>query len=285
MRQSDITAPPGLEQFVLNPLRHTWRSGTAALDSLIYDTTALTPAEHLALGGEPGGAALLVQPAGGGVEWLDNTAALAARRARVAVVAGIGHSALGAAALARAVSDALGEPVAAPVPGQDPWTHAWTGWFRPDAVEAMSETLAEWLTDPALSLDLLIGHGRGTLAIAAALHGLRGSHPARYGAVAPALSIVTFGTVVRLPPGLRAAAQFLGDADALGALASRREEAHVTVPNASHHLNPRLPWHLPVTERLRAALPVLRPAPPQAPRKSYPPPPKLPAVAGSDPLG
>jgi hypothetical protein len=116
----------------------SFRRRNAFLDGVFYDIGKVTHEE--AVGTAPWlaceGAILIVPPSGGGSLQLcttvDEFAAAGGRDIRILAVAGVGSSALGAAAFARNVADAFETTVAAVVSGYglaDLLTEALGGWF------------------------------------------------------------------------------------------------------------------------------------------------------------
>ena len=185
------------------------RTRNIALDRLFYDVEALTDAESagVSIVADREGTILVVPPAGQGpIERYASIQAMAdAGTGTVAalVIAGIGASALGTAALSRNVADAIGKPVAGIVSGYgtaDLMTEALGGWCwfglgtrvrhlvgemaphapngadgsgddtdrqmvaSPDVVHA-----AKLLADPRFPIRMAVGHSKGNLVLAAAL--------------------------------------------------------------------------------------------------------------------
>jgi hypothetical protein len=206
-------------------------------------------------------------------------------------VAGVGSSVLGTAALARSVADCYGIDVAGIVSGyglSDLLAEALGGWFfygQIDRYRHAAEVVAEKLLNPLpqapenwkprvaapfvaagnsdvgtlldillarpKKLRLLVGHSKGNLLISYALHHMveelgRRPHP-----LYDELAVVTLGAVVGLPREFERQHQFLGEYDWFGAFNSELDVAHRRVPRAWHHLNPRVPFCLPVPELLR----------------------------------
>ncbi|MEM7689705.1 MAG: hypothetical protein AAF291_11855 [Pseudomonadota bacterium] len=103
--------------------------------------------------------------------------------------------------------------------------------------------------------DWLVGHSKGNLVISEALYALRATHKERFRDVAASIPIVTFGARIAMPRQVETVIDVMGDLDAFGALNSRPDiGVDVTVPNAWHHTNTRLPFHVPVTTVLEGIL-------------------------------
>ncbi|MEO1047517.1 MAG: hypothetical protein AAFW59_04235, partial [Pseudomonadota bacterium] len=99
--------------------------------------------------------------------------------------------------------------------------------------------------------DWLVGHSKGNLVISEALYALRSQDRERFKQVARDVPIVTFGARIAMPTQVKTVIDVMGDLDSFGALNSRPDIAvDVTVPNAWHHTNTRLPFHVPVTKIL-----------------------------------
>ncbi len=137
------------------PLVRLARAVNQTLDAVFYDLSALSAAEreHLSSYRRPEGSILVVQPQSSAEEIRTLTPAefvqeQSGRRAVTVdaiAVAGVGSSALGTAALARNVADAVGRPVAGVVAGQglaDLMTEALGGWFVLGARNAVRDGLA-----------------------------------------------------------------------------------------------------------------------------------------------
>jgi hypothetical protein len=274
-----------------------FRQRNAALDWLFYDLGVLDPADatRLAPRYAAEGAILRVEPGTAAPVqlWQDFDAWQAAgtpNDGAALVVAGVGSSALGAAAFARNVADAMQAPVLAVVSGYglgDLLTEATGGFFLFGMLNSwrhMFEPIddASRLTLPAFpgsagsvvsavrrSLDvrtvtallaardfpLIAGHSKGNLVIAEAMETLAQASPARAAALADAAAIVTFSAKVFMPPPFRDVVDVMGGLDGFGLMNSRLSIAtDVRVPGAWHHTNTDLPCHLPVTRVLREVL-------------------------------
>ncbi|MEM6827130.1 MAG: hypothetical protein AAF553_04240 [Pseudomonadota bacterium] len=272
-----------------------------ALDAMFYDVDALSADERERLR-HPGKVEGMILEVGPSWEpslrvWkrLSQCEGLAERYAAISV-AGVGSSAVGAAALARNVADALNGRVLAVVSGHgisDIASEAMGGYFLFGGLNAMrhgvnsvDRTLAAmrafnpWLPttgiekmDPGqgfqlakfsedvkaligllggeVETDWLVGHSKGNLVISEALYALRSQDRERFKQVAHNVPIVTFGARIAMPTQVKTVIDVMGDLDSFGALNSRPDIAvDVTVPNAWHHTNTRLPFHVPVTKIL-----------------------------------
>jgi len=270
------------------------RQRNLALDALFYDVTVITPEEAFyisdSLAAE--GAIMLVPPSGLGTltlcETIDEFVLRGGADARALAVAGIGGSALGAAAFARNVADAMDAPVAVVVSGYgiaDVITEAFGGLFffghlrglrplleslddlagRPQ-VGAQAEaatartsldtrTVQALLADPRLSFRLLTGHSKGNLVLSAALHNLWKQDESRVAELARHAKIVTIGARIAMPPFFTDVVDVMGEWDWFGEINSRRFiHSDRRVAHAWHHTNTDLGGHLPVTITLMEIL-------------------------------
>lgn len=251
--------------------------GACAMDALTSDVTTLSPDEQTALGlmDVTAGAVLVVGPSGSdrGIRLVPQSAALADGFGGIdTLVVADGASALAAAALGRAVADAVEKPVAALVPAfglaevaaeelggrlafgfaddMMRLTRAMVAAAAPHLVEAGDEPVpADMLTTlldrDQVGIRLLVGHGRGAFIIADSLDRL----PDRR----RRLTVVTLGAQARVPEDVEAY-QVIGALDALGWLNACSEKGRRVLPGVGHHLNRWVPGHLPVADILREIL-------------------------------
>jgi hypothetical protein len=288
----------------LMPAPDAWweavRKRNATLDSLFYDVgkISLTEAQGLAPWLVAEGAILLVPPSGGGdlraFDSVDDFDAAGGTNCRALTVAGVGSSALGAAAFARNVADAVGDSVAAVVSGYglaDVITEGAGGWFwfgtinrlrrafqtlgqltpqtparssRPlaDPVGAVERTLGrdlrtaiDLLTDARFGFDLVVGHSKGNLVLSEALFAQIRRAKAEKRPIPAETLIVTMSAAITMPPAFHTIVDVMGDWDWFGRLNSDAAiPIDVAVPQAWHHTNTELENHLPVTEVLRGIL-------------------------------
>lgn len=295
---SQVIAPAPAREIGLEGLRQR----NAVLDYFFYDLGAVTPEEAsgLALRYAREGSILRVGPTGSGLleSWADTdefarSGAAAIPPAAIAV-AGVGSSALGAAAFARNVADALGTPVLAVVSGyglSDLMTEAVGGFFLFGQLNSVRHVF-EWLDDvtrPARpseqtligttggnmlgaarrSLDvktlvalitkfepgLLIGHSKGNLVVSEALFELRDENADRIARLAEVTRIITVSARITMPRQFGEVIDIMGALDGFGEFNSRRRiPTDIEVPLAWHHTNTDLPFHLPVTKTLKQAL-------------------------------
>jgi hypothetical protein len=272
------------------------RQRNAFLDWLFYDIGKLTDEEAREvspwLAAE--GALLFVPPSDSGplrrFASIDAFAKSDGSKACTLVVAGVGSSALGSAALARNVADAIQAPVVAVVSGYglaDVAAEALGGfvWFGalnsvrhsfewldrlresgviadPSLSAGLSNNLSTWqskdtrsvqalLSHPDLSFNLLVGHSKGNLVLSEALFTLDHVDHPRLREIGEKTCIVTLSAKIAMPPACRHVVDVMGQLDAFGVFNSRPDiPTDVTVPGAWHHTNTDLPWHLPVTSVL-----------------------------------
>lgn len=291
-----------------NPIRAALLDGiqrrNASLDAVFYDIAQVRERElrPLAFWLAREGALLLVPPSDDAHDlsvFLTKADFLAAGggEAKALAVAGVGSSAVGAAAFARNVADAVGGPVAAVVSGyglSDVLTEALGGYFwfgglnslrhsfegldratktltksepelsaaSPEAFIRLSRdsaTLIDLLADPAFTAPLLIGHSKGNLVIAEALYALEEQDALE--PLAERCQIVTISAKVGMPEAfIGKVFDIIGQWDGFGALNSRPDiPADHIVPGAWHSTNPAFPMGMgiDVTATLRKILPLL----------------------------
>ncbi|MCM2291205.1 cell envelope biogenesis protein OmpA [Allorhizobium sp. BGMRC 0089] len=283
-----------------NAALEPWRLRNATLDALFYDIKALTTDETFyisdCLAAE--GAIMIVPPTGKGMltlcETVEEYRLRGGKRVHTLAVAGMGGSACGAAAFARNVADAVGEPVAAVVSGYglgDLLAESMgAGFFfgplgflrqnfdmiddvigRPkfgdysrrlshDGPAACStgldtDTVEALLRDKDLSFTLAVGHSRGSMTIAEALFALDRSDPERLEEIADRLRLVSFGTCVTLPAVVSTPNAILGELDWFGEMNATGASEHTQrIARSGHGTNTEIPGALKVTELLRNLL-------------------------------
>ncbi|NKJ03989.1 MULTISPECIES: hypothetical protein [Rhizobium] len=286
------------ERLQRSPLRNLALEGlrqrNVALDALFYDIKVITPEEAFYISDSLAaqGAIMIVPPSDGApiilCETVDEFVLRGGDKVRALAVAGIGGSALGAAAFARNVADAIQGPVAVVVSGYgiaDVITEAFGGLFffghlrglrpmletlddlagRPkvgaygDGAAARTSldtrTVRALLADPRLSFRLLVGHSKGNLVLSAALHDLCKEDEIRVADLAETMKIVTIGARIAMPPAFTDVVDVMGEWDWFGEINSRPFiDADRHIPHAWHHTNTDLGGHLPVTSTLKEIL-------------------------------
>ena len=268
------------------------RRRNAALDAIFYDVGVISAREATSISPwlAAEGAILIVPPSGRGDVSLcvsiDDFVAGGGAEVSTLSVAGVGSSALGSAAFARNVADAVGRPVASVVSGYglaDLMTEALGGYFlfgelnsirhsfefldrlgftQPAQSEASgasvaresrdTKTVLALLTDARLRFALLTGHSKGNLVISEALYQLRDQSRDRAKALGAETTVVTVSARIAMPPAFKKVIDVMGEWDWFGGLNSRKFiEPDVVVPRAWHHTNTDLYWHLPVTKTFK----------------------------------
>lgn len=279
-----------------NAALEPWRLRNTGLDALFYDVKSLTAEETFyisdSLASE--GLIMIVPPSGNAMLTIcDSVAEYKLRGGRdvhALAVAGIGGSAIGAAAFARNVADAIGEPVAAVVSGYGlgdiinetiggSFFFGWLGHMRndleviddvvgrphlgayedrhklalkphPSALD--TDTVETLLADPALSFHLLAGHSRGNRVLSEALYAIKEEDRQRLRALAGGLRIVTFGGRITMPPDCRDVIDVIGELDWFGEINSRPQiDSDIRVPLAGHSTNTDFAGALQVTRILK----------------------------------
>jgi len=286
------------ERLQRSPLRNLALEGlrqrNVALDALFYDIKVITPEEAFYISDSLAaqGAIMIVPPSDGApiilCETVDEFVLRGGDKVRALAVAGIGGSALGAAAFARNVADAIQGPVAVVVSGYgiaDVITEAFGGLFffghlrglrpmletlddlagRPkvgaygDGAAARTSldtrTVQALLADPRLSFRLLVGHSKGNLVLSAALHDLCKEDEIRVADLAETMKIVTIGARIAMPPAFTDVVDVMGEWDWFGEINSRPFiDADRHIPHSWHHTNTDFGGHLPVTSTLQEIL-------------------------------
>jgi hypothetical protein len=279
------------------PLREaaleSFRRRNAVLDGIFYDIGKVTQEEahETAPWLAREGAILIVPPSGAGSLKLCNTvedfANAGGADVRILAVAGVGSSALGAAAFARNVADAFGVSAAAVVSGYglaDLLTEALGGWFwfgtlnrlrhqfeelddvsralnRPETlspptsplelgrVSLDTRTVMALLGDDRFRFSLVTGHSKGNLVISEALYELKEQPAIEQTIPDDRFWIVTVSAAVAMPPRYKKIIDVMGTIDGFGALNSTPGiSIEKPCPFCWHHTNTDLPFHLPVTK-------------------------------------
>jgi hypothetical protein len=273
-------------KFVDNPFRVATldliQRRNAVLDAVFYDVNAVTREEtpDLAFWLAREGAIVLVPPTGKGrlrvfltpEDYLREAAQVAAL-----AIAGVGSSALGAAAFARNIADGLGEPVAAVVSGYglaDVLTEALGGFYWFGALNSMrhlfepldaftrmfsrteqlengylwtrtskdTETVIALLEDQRFCPRVLVGHSKGNLVLSEALYAITQERPDLAAEVSARSRIITISAKVGMPPIFKDVIDVMGEWDWFGALNSRADiPADIVVRHAWHSTNPGFP--------------------------------------------
>lgn len=279
-----------------NAALEAWRLRNTGLDALFYDVRSLTADEVFYVSDSIAaeGLIMIVPPTGGPMlticDTIEEYMLRGGAEVHVMAIAGIGGSALGAAAFARNIADAVGEPVAAVVSGYGlgdiineaiggaflfgwlgavrhecqvvddvvgrPHLGAWSDRHVPSTEPRRTcldvDTVQALLSDPRLSFHLLAGHSKGNLVLSEALHALKGEYPAHLKALGQRARIVTFGARIPMPPECAEIIDVMGELDWYGEMNSRpRMASEVRVPLAGHSTNTDLVGSLPVTAILQ----------------------------------
>ncbi|GEO83954.1 MULTISPECIES: cell envelope biogenesis protein OmpA [Alphaproteobacteria] len=296
-----------------NAALEPWRLRNTGLDALLYDVKSLTAEETFYISDSIAseGLIMIVPPSGGDMLTIcDNVAEYKLRGGldvHAMAVAGGGGSAIGAAAFARNVADAIGEPVVAVVSGYGlgdiinetiggSFFFGWLGHMRndleliddtvgrphlgayedrhklalkphPSALD--TDTVATMLADPSLSFHLLTGHSRGNRVLSEALYAIKQEDPGRLRRMANGLRIVTFGGRITMPPDCRDVIDVIGELDWFGEINSRPQIASdIRVPLAGHSTNTDLAGAMQVTKVLKDIIARSLPA---VPEQAHPP--------------
>lgn len=284
---------------VRNAALEPWRLRNTGLDALYYDVKALTAEETFYVSDSIAseGLIMIVPPTGHGMltlcDSVEEYRLRGGKDVHAMAVAGIGGSAIGAAAFARNVADALGQPVAAVVSGYGlgdlvneaiggAFLFGWMGHIRgnleaiDDAVGRPklgaygqraadtnparrtgldSDTVATLLADKDLSFTFIAGHSRGNKVIADALFTLKRNDSERLATLVDACRVVTFGGRIKMPEAFTEVIDVVGELDWFGELNSRPKiPADLKVPFCGHSTNTDLPGTLHVTKILKGIM-------------------------------
>ena len=286
--------------FLRTPVR-LMRARNNVLDLMFYDvnTIPVVTRHKLLEWTDPDGSVLVVHPGNGTEREVTHfehvekfLASKEFRSTQVVAIAGVGSSALGTAALAANVADAVGRPVAGIVSGYgvaDVVAEGVVGWFVLRPLNQLRQFVDLFLTplDPLLqkistdtqpnadpqrlpsyvyglpeidTLNQVLSHP-GSQVVLAVGHSkgnlsiaaaLGNLPPEQAGAQYPRVAVVTFGAVVELPQCLARQRQFLGTLDGFGWLNSILPQPWVPVLWATHTLNTALPFHVAAKRELQA---------------------------------
>jgi hypothetical protein len=286
--------------FLRTPVR-LMRARNNVLDLMFYDINTI-PAEKrrkLLEWTDPDGSVLVVYPGNGDkreVTHFEHVEKFLAseefRSTQVVAIAGVGSSALGTAALAANVADAIGRPVAGIVSGYglaDVVAEGVVGWFvlRPlnqlrqfvdlfwaplgpllQKISADTQPNADPQRLPSYvyglpeidTLNQVLSHPDSQVVLAVghskgnlSIAVALGNLPSEHaGAQYARMAVVTFGALVELPKSLAKQRQFIGTLDGFGWLNSILPQPWVAVPWATHTLNTALPFHVAAKTELEA---------------------------------
>ncbi|UJW74314.1 cell envelope biogenesis protein OmpA [Rhizobium sp. SL42] len=282
-----------------NAALEPWRMRNTGLDALFYDVKSLSAEETFyisdALASE--GLIMIVPPADQGMlticDSVEEYRLRGGRNVHALAVAGIGGSAIGAAAFARNVANAIDAPVAAVVSGYGlgdivneaiggAFFFGWLGHVRSnleviddlvgrpklgaygkrdadtESVRSTgldTDTVATLLADPEFSFSLLAGHSRGNRVLADALQSMTETAPARLETLANKARIVTFGGRIKMPEIFTDVVDVVGELDWFGEINSRPKiKTDIRVPLCGHSTNTDIAGALQVTKVLKDIL-------------------------------
>lgn len=285
--------------------REGLRRRNLLLDTLFYDVGVVTreEADDLVASKAAEGTILIVPPSGRGAlvvcDGLDAFLAAGGGAVTTLTVAGVGSSALGTAAFARNVADAVGHPVAAVVSGYGladlaDETSGGFRWFAglaalhhdlwapfdrmlaaadpglvaglPVHADRDTAVVGALLADDRVAFDLIVAHSKGNMVVCDALHALQRTDRVRSERIGATVHVVSISSRLRMPRSCRQVTEIVGRWDMIGDFAMRRDAPpDVVVPDAWHHTNTELYGHLPVTRVLKEVLEAdAAPMPPSA---------------------
>lgn len=287
-------------RFAQNPTQTATLEGVrqrnAILDSIFYDIKIIKQEEATLISPwlAAEGSILIVPPSGGDLlsihKSIEDFHLSGGHSIDTLAVAGVGSSALGAAAFARNVADATGKKVAAVVSGYglaDVVTEALGGFFWFGALNSIrhsfeildaiteqnpaipagdagrsessptrqsrdTKTVLDLLNDQRFAFNLLTGHSKGNLILSEALYALERENPERLRAIARSTKIVTLSARVAMPQVFKNVVDVIGNLDWLGEINSRPDiKPEYKYKTAWHHTNTEIQLHLPVTKIMK----------------------------------
>ena len=176
---------------------------------------------------------------------------------RTIVLAGVGSSSRGTAAMAKLIANALNEPVAGIVTGWGDYSTAFEG-SQGFFVGRTYNTLGSYYYDTASSkLDSLyrggarpyrvIGHSKGSFDAANTFYKMNNEGRAY---MYSQTTFISFGLGLHVPGGLANVRNYLGSADPLGQTNTTTTQYVSWVWGKGHSLNPVMPIHVSVSGRL-----------------------------------
>ncbi|HXX82558.1 MAG TPA: hypothetical protein VEN29_01110 [Casimicrobiaceae bacterium] len=300
----DFSGLAVLERLFLRTPVRLLRAGNNVLDLLFYDihTIPASTRRSLLRWSDPDGSILVVHPGNGEkrevahFEHVDDFLASAyAKRLDVVAIAGVGSSALGTAALAANVADALKCPVIGIVSGYglaDAVAEGLVGWFVLRPSNRLRQLVDAWFapltpalrristdTQPNADPHRLVAYVRGfpetdcldsLLSLPNSRVAIMVGHSKgnlsiataldnltqeQWEKLCPRLKVTTLSALVELPASLAGVQQFMGMLDSFGLMNSILPQATVLVPWATHTLNTCLPFHLAARYALEQGAP------------------------------
>lgn len=114
-----------------------------------------------------------------------------------------------------------------------------------------TNTLLSLLKEEKREILSIAGHSKGSLSITLALDVLTREGDAVALEKAKKVEMLTFGAVSTFSEEFQNVRQFIGGLDWFGGLNSRPLEDRISVPNAWHHLNTSIPYHLDLVKVLQ----------------------------------
>lgn len=271
---------------------YAYRMRNHALDAAFYDVGALSPDTIDRLHSVPfsEGGILIVHPGRHDRLSLHVSTSefrrLGIGRPRAIAVAGVGSSAVGTAAFAKNVAEALGAPVAGVVSGYGMKDLLWEAlggwlWFRSlnqlrrgaeangrpfatgnatmsdwaDRISPDTTSLAALFSAEEPLFDVIVGHSKGNLSIAEALYRAQARAPTPAKTLLRHAHIMTVSAAIYMPDDARKVTDIIGALDWFGRMNSHPDVApDIVVPNAWHHTNRELHAHLNVPEAIAKAV-------------------------------
>ncbi len=180
-----------------------------------------------------------------------------ANQVRTIVLAGVGSSSRGTAAMAKLIANALNEPVAGIVTGWGDYSTAFEGSQGFFIGQSYNKSGSYYYDTASSKLDSLyrggarpyrvIGHSKGSFDSANAFFKLKNEGRAY---MYSQTTFISFGLGLYVPSGLNNVRNYLGTSDALGQTNTTTERYVSWVSGKGHSLNPAMSMHVPVAGRL-----------------------------------
>ncbi len=176
---------------------------------------------------------------------------------RTIVMAGVGSSSRGTAAMAKLIANSLNQPVAGIVTGWGDYSTTSTGmegYFvgRPNNeagtyYDNVASAKLVALYNAGARPVRVIGHSKGAMDSANAFFRM---NQLNRNSQLNQTKFITFGMGVFVPSGLNSFVQYIGGSDSLGQHNMVNDNPMIVVPGRGHSLNPAMSMHVPVTGRL-----------------------------------
>lgn len=230
-------------------------------ESSMYPVQLLNPYEVSVTYNLPPGTVIVMYPNSNSTVytflWAENM--LKNNSVKNIVMAGVGSSSYGTAAMAKQMANKLGEPVAGIVTGMGDstiWYYGPEGYYigRPNNIDGTyyinpaSEKLHSLYLGGARPTRL-IGHSKGSLDIANGLFKLSNENNS---SIYSDATFISLGIGVNYPAGINKYKGYIGTEDKLGNLNTTTYDGATMIEGSSHHINTLYSNYLPITTEMLA---------------------------------